>query len=305
MNAKPYDWGDLEIFLAAAREGTLAHAAEVLRVDASTVHRRIGKLEASMRARLFVRSPRGYALTEAGQDLFAHALAMEEQAVAAFRKVVARDEEPIGTVRVSSTESMAMDILPPIIAAFRERHPNVTVLVDVRQSFVDLARHETDVALRFGTTPTDGDVVVRRLFYADVGLFASRAYLKAHGRPKTPEELYDHALVRSAEEHQRLPMERLLDRYGNPARIAVRAAMFYARVAAIRAGIGIGFVPLFMAAGDKTLVRLHLAFPEPPKGADLLLVIHADMRKNARVRAFVEHVFAALVAQRSLFETGK
>jgi DNA-binding transcriptional LysR family regulator len=304
-SSRPYEWSDLEIFLATARQGTLASAAKVLRVDSSTVHRRIGKLEAAMRAGLFVRSPRGYALTEAGQDLYAHALAMEENATAAFRKVVARDEEPIGTVRVATVDDMAVNIVPPIVATFREKHPNVTVLVDVRQSFVDLAKHEADVALRFGVKPSDGDVVVRRVVFADIGLFASRSYLKKHGKPKTPEDLYDHALVRAAEEHLRLPMERILDRFGNPANVAFRASSFYVRVGAIRAGVGIGFVPLFHAARDPSLIRLDLPFPETPRGADLLLIVHVDMRKNARVRAFVDHTFKALVAQRSLFEGGK
>jgi DNA-binding transcriptional LysR family regulator len=68
--------------------------------------------------------------------------------------------------------------------------------------------------------------------------------------------------------------------------------------------VGVGFAPLFLASRDKTLERLPVAFPEPPPGADLLLVIHVDMRKNARVRAFVEHTFAALVAQRRLFAGG-
>ena len=66
----------------------------------------------------------------------------------------------------------------------------------------------------------------------------------------------------------------------------------------------IGFAPLFLASGDKALERLRLGQPDPMPGTDLLMVIHADMRKNARVRAFVEHVSAAIAAQRPLFETG-
>jgi DNA-binding transcriptional LysR family regulator len=100
-------------------------------------------------------------------------------------------------------------------------------------------------------------------------------------------------------------MEQCLERHGNPARVALRSASFYVRVGAIRAGVGVGFVPLFMAARDRSLVRLQLAFPETPRGAELLLVVHADTRKNARVRSFVEHVYGALVAQRSLFERGE
>ena len=181
----------------------------------------------------------------------------------------------------------------------------VTVAVDVGQGYVDLGKREADLALRFGGRPAGGDVVVRRVAFADIGLFASRAYVKQHGRPKTPEELYDHALVRASEEFARLPMEQCLERYGSPARVAFRSASFYVRIGAVRAGVGVGFVPLFMAARDKSLVRLPLAFPETPRGADLLLVVHADTRKNARVRAFVEHLYGALVAQRSLFERGE
>ena len=79
-------------------------------------------------------------------------------------------------------------MLPPIVASFREQHPNVTVVVDVRQSFVDLGKSEADIALRFGSKPVEGDVVVRRVLFADVGLFASRAYVKKYGRPRTPED---------------------------------------------------------------------------------------------------------------------
>ncbi len=303
MSARPWTWADLETFLATARAGTLAAAAAELGVDASTVQRRVGRLETTMRVRLFSRSQRGYALTEAGQDLHVHALAMEEQAVAAWRKVGARDEQPIGTVRVATVDDFSVLVLPGIVASFRERHPNVTVLVDVRTSFVDLTKYEADVAIRFGVKRhVVGDVVSRRVCGVEVNLYASRAYVKKHGAPTTPEALAEHALVRADPAFASSRMEQLLERYGTPRNVALRANSFFARVAAIRAGVGIGFVPAFLATGDKSLQRLDVAFPEPPSGAELLLLVHVDMRKNARVRAFVDHAFAQLVAQRALFE---
>src|SRR3954453_1448629 len=127
MNAgpeKPLDWANLELFLAVARGGSLASAASILRVDASTVHRRIASLEEALRTRLFVRSPRGYALTNAGHDLLPYATAMDEQAAAARRKLAGRDEALPGTVPPSATNDEAA-ILPPIVASFRAKHPGV------------------------------------------------------------------------------------------------------------------------------------------------------------------------------------
>jgi len=304
MDARPYEWSDLEIFLELARTGTLSAAAAKLRVDASTVHRRLGKLEAAMRTKLFIRSSRGYALNEAGQDLYAHATLMDEQAVSAFRKVAARDEQPIGTIRLSTVDDLAVHIVPPIVASFREKHPRVTVLVDVRRSFVDLAKHEADVAMRFGFGTLTGDVVSRRVLGVGIALLASRAYLKRHGRPKLPEDLAEHTFVRPGEMFAAIPTERVTDRYCDPAKIALRTNSFYALFGAIRAGVGIGFAPLFLAAQDKTLERLDIDFGESLPGPSLFLLIHTDMRKNARVRAFVDHALTELGAQRALFERG-
>jgi DNA-binding transcriptional LysR family regulator len=303
MDARPYEWSDLEIFLATARAGTLAAAADALRVDASTVHRRVGKLEAAMRAKLFVRSQRGYALTEVGQELHVHALAMEEQAAAAFRKVAARDEQPLGKLRISTVDDLAFHILPPIIAEFRARHPNITVEVDVRESFADLSKNEADIALRYGprvlARTTDGDVVVRKLLVAHFALYASRGYVKVHGKPKTLEDLADHACVRLPSHFVGHPMEALLERHGDPAKIAFRSSSFHVCRSAIRAGIGIGLAPVIHAADDKVLVQLDCI--PPGVGGDLVMIIHADLRRNARVRAFVDHASAAFEAMRERF----
>lgn len=179
----------------------------------------------------------------------------------------------------------------------------MTVLVDVRTSFVDLTKHEADVAIRFGIKRhLAGDLVARRVCGVEVGLYASRAYVEKHGAPTTPEALAEHALVRADAAFADTAMERILERYGTARNVALRASSFFARAAAIRAGVGIGFAPAFITTGDKTLQRLDVAFPEPPRGADLLVLVHVDMRKNARVRAFVDHVSTQLMAQRALFE---
>jgi DNA-binding transcriptional LysR family regulator len=299
MHARQFEWSDLEIFLAVGRGGTLGAAAESLGLDASTIQRRVGKLEAAASVKLFVRSQRGYSLTDAGQDLYEHALDMEQQATTAWRKVVAHDEQPGGTVRLATVDDLAVRILPPIIRSFQAKHPRITLSVDVRQSVVDLEKHHADIALRIGVPP-GGDLVVKHVARADVALYASRAYLKKNGRVTRLEDLREHAIVRGQEALAHIPMERALDRYADPKKTVFRSNSFYARLGAVRAGLGIGFLGQYMADSEKSLERLPFRFPD--HGAALSILIHTDLRKNARVRAFYEHAYAELVAQRSLFE---
>jgi DNA-binding transcriptional LysR family regulator len=300
MNARPFDWSDLEVFLALSRGGTLPAAATSLRVDASTVQRRVGKLEAALQTQLFDRSQRGYALTAAGEELLAHVREMEQQAIAAQRKVVARDHSVEGCVRVATVDDLAVAVLPPILRGFRRRHPKVTVEMDIRSDFADLARRQADVAIRFGARLPQADVIAKQVSRVDVALYASRAYLKEHGRPTHLEDLKRHAIVRGSEQMSGFVHEKLMDRHGDPESVALSSNSFLARLAAIREGMGIGFLGCFMGEREPRLERLPFRFPEA--SAYLWLVMHVDLKRNARVRAFVEHVYPAMLALRSSFE---
>jgi DNA-binding transcriptional LysR family regulator len=301
MDARPFDWSDLEVFLAISRGGTLAAAAAVLRVDASTVQRRVGKLEAALQTHLFDRSQRGYSLTAAGEELLAHVREMEQQAIAAQRKVVGRDNSFEGCVRVATVDDLAFAVLPPILRGFRKQHPKVTVELDIRSSFADLARRQADVAIRFGGRLPDPDVIAKQVARVDVALYASRAYLKEHGRLDRLEDLSRHAIVRGNAQVSALPHEKLMERYANPANVAFSSNSFLARLAAIRDGMGIGFLGCFMGEREKSLHRLPFRFPEA--SGYLWLLIHVDLKRNARVRAFVDHSYAAMLALRSSFES--
>jgi DNA-binding transcriptional LysR family regulator len=300
MSASSAAWADLEVFLAAGRYGTLAAAAAALGVNASTVQRRIGKLEAELETRLFDRSQRGYALTSTGVELFEHVLAIEQEVLAAGRRIGGRDQSLEGAVRVATVDDLAVSVLSPIFRDFRCAHPKVTIDVRVGSDFADLARQQADVAIRFGAKPSLGDLVVKHVSRVDVGLYGSRRYFRAHGRPETIEDLRHHGIVRGDVQVAGLPMERFMDRQGDPTRIALRSNSLLARLTAIRDGIGIGLIGCFMGERERTLERLDFRFPEA--ASDLWMVVHVDLRRNARVRAFVDFVHEALVALRPSFE---
>ncbi len=292
-------WGDLELFLSIARGGSLAAAASTLGVDPSTVHRRVGSLEQSARTRLFSRSPRGYALTNAGQELLPHATAMEAEMAEARRKLAARDEALVGVVRVAAIDDIA-SVLSPIVASFRLKHPRVTVAVEMRSGFADLARQQADVAIRMSTRPLGGDLIAKHIAKLAVAFYGSRAYFAEHGRPARVEQLREHAIVRGDANGPVMPGERTLDSHSSADRVAFRSESMIARLAAVRDGVGIGVLPCLMADPERTLVRLPFAVSDPD--VNVWLLIHVDLRQNARVRIFTEHAHAALLARRDLFE---
>lgn len=300
VDARPASWQDLQFFLATARGGTLSAAAQLLGVNASTVQRRLCALEATLHARLFEKSPRGYALTEAGSELLEHAVAIEAEIQEAERRIAGRDQSLGGIVRVTTADDLAILVLGPILRDFRVRHSRVCIDLAVDSDAADLARREADVAIRPGYEPRVDDVIARRVCRIGVALYASRHYIARHGRPEPLERLAEHSLVRSDAGRSHLPMERFLDRYAKPAAAAFRSNSMLARLAAVRDGLGAGMLPCFIGDPETSLVRIGPIRPEV--SATLWILIHADLRRNARVRAFAEFAHESLLALSARFD---
>ncbi len=287
------------MFLALIRGRTLARAAQALAVDASTVQRRIGRLEAALGTKLFDRKQQGYALTPGGEELRAHASVIEAEVATAIRKVAGRDERLDGVVRVTTVDDLALTVLMPLIGSFRRAHPAVTVELFASSEFADLGRRQADVALRFGARPVEPDVVAKHVTRIPVALFASRDYLARRRAPRTERDLAAHEVVIGDAHMERVPMERWLSERSDPTRVAFRSRSMLLRSRAVVEGLGIGFLPEFMARGEPSLVRFPLVSPDLSTG--LWLLSHVDLRTNARVRAFVDHLYAGLVAQADRF----
>jgi DNA-binding transcriptional LysR family regulator len=109
-----------------------------------------------------------------------------------------------------------------------------------------------------------------------------------------------HTIVRGDEDMSRTPPERLLDRHVDPSQVAFRSNSFFARLAAIKHGMGIGVLGCYMGERESSLERLPFRFPD--LSSHLWLLLHVDLRQNARVRAFVHHLEAALKAEQPTFE---
>jgi DNA-binding transcriptional LysR family regulator len=282
-------WEWYRSFLGVLREGSLSGAARVLDLTQPTVGRHVAALEAQVGQSLFVRTPAGLLPTEAALALRPYAEAMDSTAAALERTARSHGDGVRGVVRVTASEVVGVEILPPLIATMRERHPQLVVELVLSNKVQDLLRREADIAIRM-TPPKQKQLIARRVGTIDVGLHAHERYLAARGVPSTMQALMEgHALIGYDQPPpyvralaQRFPV---LERE----RLALRADSDLAQLSLIRAGTGIGACQVGLAKRDPALRRvLADAFSIP---LDTWVTMHEDLRDSPRCRA----VFEALV----------
>lgn len=284
------NWDDTRIFLALTRTPSLRAAARSLGVDQATVGRRLNALESELGAKLFLRAKDGYLLTAAGETALAAARRMESAALELRTKIEGQDEHPGGLVRVTSTDSIAIDLLLPAVERLQQHWPNIRVDLEVSTQLLSLSRRQADIAFR-NVRPDAPDLVVRRVAAWPVGLFASPAYLARFGEPVPEDELRGHHLVVYAPYLEQGPFLTMAGVPARQARIAmtVRSSLLVRK--AVAAGIGMGEMPVWMGEREG-LVRI---WPQRrrPSDYEVWQVMHPDLQRTARVRAAAQFLSAA------------
>jgi DNA-binding transcriptional LysR family regulator len=238
-------------------------------------------LEQRLGAELFLRTPRGLELTEAGEAILEPARHMEEEARAAELAVTGRDGALAGPVRITATEGLAIDWLTPELAGFQRAHPDIEIQFLIRNTNVNLLEREADIAVRLGR-PRQIDLVARKVGDLAYGLYAAKSYLDARGRPRDDEDLRGHQAVVFDELLRHAKLGVWLEASLGPARIVYRSNSLQAQLSAMRAGYGIGAQAHFIASRRTELERL---LPERALLLDIWLVSHPGLRRSARMRA--------------------
>lgn len=290
------DWDDFRVFLALQRERTLSAAARQLKVDQSTVGRRLTALEASAGARLFDRTPAGYVLTAAGEAVAGSVAELERNALSIERQLLGRDAQVAGKVRLATSDSFAVWFLVPRLAGLRERHPGIQIELVTGNPPVDLGRREADVSLRL-TKPEQPNLVARCLGDVAWALYASETYLARRGSPEPRQGLAGHDVIALDEELRGTAGARWLAANGGLGRVVLSANSLLSQAAAVAAGLGVSPLPCVFGDTRPDLRRL-------PPGVigqhQIWLVVHAEVRASARVRALVEYLAGVLQNESAL-----
>jgi DNA-binding transcriptional LysR family regulator len=297
---------DLMLVQALARTKNVRRAAELMRVHQSTLFRQLDALEQDLGVRLFVRLREGYALTPAGERMCDLAQRTQQELDDLERHLRSQDMRPSGTVRVTTTDTLVMTHLTPILARFRNVCPEIELEVNVSNQFLALTKREADVAIR-PTFQAPENLVGKSLCTLAVAIYASKQYVAQHAPTTASKEaagelddLAQHAWIGPDESLQHVRWIRDLRKNYPDLAMPYRINSVYGMMQAAKAGMGLVMLPCYVGDSEPELLRLRA--PTLEQGNKLWLLTHPDMRQVARVRAFFDFVGAELGKLRPLFE---
>ena len=296
-----YNWSDVVFFLEVARQKSLVRAADKLRVDHTTVSRRIRELEKSLNTSLFSRSKSGFHLTETGMHLLEHAEGMEGHANAITEMIAGVEGAGAGgAVRIASMEGIGSLYLTKLFGEFHDRYPEVQIELITDYRMLDLSRREADVFISF-FKPAGKRLSVKKLGEFKVSLFASTGYFKDRPMPKTVADLEEHVFVDFIDDLVHVQENRWLSDILRPHSIKVRSTSLVAQYMCASDGQGIAMLPSFVAANNADLVPV---MPELHTARDIWLSVHEDLLHIARIKAVMGHLEAGIARDRDFLMPG-
>ncbi|MEJ7137922.1 LysR family transcriptional regulator [Amphibiibacter pelophylacis] len=281
------DWDHLRIFLAVARHASALEAAGPLGLDHSTVSRRLRRLEAQLGSALLTRSPRGHALTAAGQRLLESAERVEAALLLAQADLGGDASALTGQVRLGSTEGLGAYFLAPRLADFCERHPGLRVDLLALPRTVNLSQREADLAVCL-EPPSSTRWVRQPLCHYRLRAYATAGYLASHPPLRSPADLAAHRFIGYVDELVFSAELRYLDGLAPGAAVPLRCTGVVAQLHAARQGQGIAVLPCFMASSYADLI------PVLPEAVHVVrqfwLVASPERLALARVRTLWDDV---------------
>ncbi|GEO83895.1 MULTISPECIES: LysR family transcriptional regulator [Alphaproteobacteria] len=283
------NWDYYRSFLAVISEGSLSGAARALGLTQPTVGRHIDALEAASGEPLFLRTPKGLLPTQTALQMLPHAETMAATVAALNRAASGNSDRVSGTVRISASEVIAIEVLPPILARLQDQYPELTIELSPSDEVEDLLNQAADIAIRM-LEPNQDALISQRIGGIPLGFYAHRDYLERHGTPESLADLSRHRLI--GFDRPLAYVRSFLAAKPDLAetRFAFRSDSNLTQFAAIRAAGGIGICQEGLARRFPDLVSILpgvLAL-----SLDTYVVMHENLKTAPRCRV----TFNALVA---------
>lgn len=275
------DWDGIKYVHAIAAKGTLSAAARHLRVSVATVHRRLGRFEATLGVRLFNRDRFGLTATPAGEAIAALAKEFDESVAELELKLAGTDLKPSGVVRLTTTDTL-ISVVERYLAEFRETHPEIVLELVISSAFLNLSRRDADIAIRPTTSPPE-TLVGFRLGKVTYSVYAAKSLLRRvedWQSSELPWIGYDDSLAH-------LTASKWLAETHPDMAVSMRVNSLMSMAAAARQGVGLAVLPDFLAADGSMLVKLQ----DLPRstGTDIWMLTHPELRHVSRIHCVIDY----------------
>jgi DNA-binding transcriptional LysR family regulator len=285
----PLEWDDLRFVLAVADSGSLAGAAAALRVNRTTMLRRINAFERGHAVRIFDRLARGhYALNAAGDEVVAAARAFESAIATIERSLAGRDLRAEGRIRVTTTDTLMASVLPRILAAFQEANPAIELEINASNMIVNLSSRDADVAIRPVIDAPEASVG-RRICEVAFAIYSSVSSGRA----------MDQVWIAPSDTLANTTVAQWM-RTDEKARPIIRVDSLLLMRELCAAGAGLAALPCYLGDSDARIARVGPPIKEMTSA--LWVLTHPDLARTTRVRLFVDHLTTSLRRERPLIE---
>lgn len=276
------NWEDFRYFLAVAETGSFSAAARKLSVDHSTVARRVGQLEKDLCVRLIDRLPKAVMLTMEGKQIADQGQRAVNEMLSVERLTAAMGDKVSGSVRISVPPALANIMIAPRLAALRQEHPGIELVLLGETSFSALDKRQADIAVRL-SRPTHQDLVTRKVGNLPFGFYAAKGYSQAES---------EWEFINWDDAHSEIPQYDWLEKRLAGRNVALRANDISIQAEAAAAGIGVALLPCYIGDHHPMLSRLHETESYPPR--EVWMLVLSDIRKAPRVRAVMNFLISVV-----------
>lgn len=288
------DWAKLQSFASVAEHGSLSAAARATGASQPTLSRHIAALEEEIGLRLFDRTSEGLLLTSAGAEIYSNARSMAEAANQIGLIASGRSQEVKGSVRITASDTVASQVLPPMLAALRLAEPLISIELVASNETHNLLKREADIAVRM-FRPTQNDVITRKVGVLGLGFYASEDYVRRRGLPSGIADVTGHDFIGFDKSDSLIDGFRRngveIDRTFFP----FRTDALYVHLELVKAGCGIGLLHVEAAKATPGLQPVLEGIPIPP--LEFWLTAHAELRTSPRIRRVFDFL-AGRIAER-------
>lgn len=283
MDEQAIRWDDLQIVWAISETGTLSGAGRRLRISHATVFRRLTNIEHRLGVALFERSRTGYSPTPAGEDLAAVAQRVEADIKGAERRLAGQDLKLSGNIRVTTTDTLYTGLLAPALADFRADYPDIELEVVISNQVHSLSKREADIAIRPTRNPPE-TLVGRRVGAIDQAIYGQKCHWQ--DTPAPLQTLSEFNWIGPDKHMGDSALETWMTQQGLDGHCHYRVDSMLGMQTAVRNGPELAVLPCYLGDSDAHLRRLTNPLPE--LAVPLWLLIHPDLRRVSRIRAFTQ-----------------